>query len=191
MAIPAGLGSQRHAALDLLRAADGYEAGIVRGLAELNGRGSHAAGPGVDEHPLTTLQTCFHVKVEISGGKDLGQRRRLQHVQPRRHRQDLPRGDRDALRVAASGQERADPIAGLYPGHAFPRGQNLSRAFQAQDLARSGRRRISSRALHQVRTVDGGRVHGDQHLANASLRLVDFLPAQTLSLDGNGLHRSP
>ncbi len=131
----------------------------------------------MDEHPLAALEVGLHVKVEIGGGEHLRQCRRLHHVQPRRHRQDLPGRHRDALGVASPGQKRAHFIARTDAGHALPGGHNLARALQTQDVARARRGRVASRPLQQVRTVDGGRMHGDQRLAHAGLGVVDLLPA--------------
>src|SRR5690606_37781989 len=87
--------------------------------------------------------------------------------QARRNRQHVPRIHHHFLGHAAAGQQGADAIPHL-PRTAGAHFGDHPGTFQAEDVAGAGRRRVMSRPLQQVRTVQTGRRHTDTHLTGSA-----------------------
>jgi len=138
----------------------------------------------VHQQRLPGLQVGEQVDVGPDGARGLHQPARVDQVQPVRHRHHLPGGDRDPLRVTATGQQRADPVASRPAGH--PRAQLGDGAgnLQAEVLRRARRRRVGAFPLQQVGAVDPGRGNVHDELTGAGDRIRDLLPGQLIGTTG-------
>ena len=151
----------------------------------------------VDEQLLTVLELAHHEHVRPHRAGDLHQCGRLDEGDAERHGGHLAGRHRDVLGIAAAAEQRADLLAGMQIGDAFADGGDLAGALQAENVTGTGRRVVEAPALHQVRAIEPGRDHPDQHLAGPGLGLgqVDdlegFDPAGVLDDDGTHARTVP
>lgn len=145
----------------------------------LDGRGADATGAALHQQRLALAMRALPqlAAVEHVGPHReivLGQRRRLDVGQPRRHRQHLAKRRRAKLGVAAALHQRTDPIA---RAQAIPvvgvreiAADDFAGHFQARDIGSARRHRIVAGPLEHIGPVHPGSAHADQHLAGLRLR---------------------
>lgn len=92
----------------------------------------------------------------------------------------LTRLDGDVLGVASPGEQGDAGVAHLPADHLLAHFGYLARAFQPENLAGPGRRRVVTLPLQQVGPVDPGGYHLDQHLPGAGLRRLHLAHLQNV-----------
>ena len=121
-------------------------------------------------------KTLFHTVSTVSGrpaASTIGERRGQGHG-----RAFVRHG---VFGIAAAGNQRADPVAGLPARDAFADGFDLAGDFKAQRVGRARRRRIAAGALDKVGTVYPRRVNPDQNLSRSGRGLPDFVQGRACS----------
>ena len=132
---------------------------------QLNRRRADPARPAVHEERLPGLQPSAREDVRPHGEERFRDGGRRDDIEPPRHRQAL-RGRRDAiLGVAAPCDERADLVAHAPIAHLGAPLFDRPRHFEAGNVGRAGRRRISPETLEDVGPIDARGGDLDQHLA--------------------------
>ena len=125
--------------------------------------GPHPAGAGVDQDPLARPQGRLDRQVRERRQVRFGEGGRLDVREAVGGGEQHAGGHRDALGVAAAGQQRVHPVARPPPGGG--RGvEHLAGHLEAEDGAGAGRGRVAARALRQVGAVDAGGAHPHERL---------------------------
>jgi DNA polymerase-4 len=107
--------------LQLLRRAGAAQHGGAQDLAELDGRGAHPAGSGMDQHGLPAGQMAAGHQGVVGGEKRLRNGRRVAEREMIRHRHRFQLVHRDQLGVGPTADQPHDPVTGAPAGHALTR----------------------------------------------------------------------
>lgn len=115
-------------------------------------------------------------------------------IEGSRDGEELRRRHRDLLGVASAGEQRTHSVTDVPVVHALTEFGDDTRAFEAEYLARSWRRRILALPLHQIGAVDGGGGHIDDDLPALRPRVRYLGPAHDLGCaelgEGDCMHGS-
>lgn len=95
-------------------------------------------------------------------------------------------GNHDLLRVSAAGEQRADPVADLPPGHSLADVGDHTGTLESEDLAGSGRWWVQASTLQQVGSVDRGGGNIEENLSGTELRVRLFDPLENFGPTGFG-----
>ena len=117
---------------------------------ELDRHRPDAARPAVHEQRLARPQPGRHEDVAPHRAHDLRQRRGVRERHAVRHRQQLAGRDRDALGVAAAGEQRAHLVARRPVAGAVAHGADGAAALQPEVRRRARRRRVEALPLQDV-----------------------------------------
>src|SRR5690606_16419377 len=166
MTVPAGVRSQRLAILNLLRVSYCDKTWVTKLATELDCRRAHPTGAGMKQHPLTGLQSGFHIQIQPSRGEDLGQCGRFPQTEPLGNRQYLQFRHHHLLRVPSPREQGTDFIAYSKSADVSPYFFNPTAHFQPQHLRGARRRWIVARPLHQIRTVHSSPGNPNAHFVS-------------------------
>ncbi len=178
--------AQRPARLELRRAARGHgHAGAEPG-GQLDRHGADAARPAVHEQRLARSEPRVEHDVRPHCRDDLGQAGRLHEVEAIGHREDVALVDRDELRVAAAGEQRAHAVADAPARRTRADGRDRARHLEPQVRRRACGRRVRALALAEVGAVDAGGGHADQDLSGAGDRIREVGEGEDVGAAGGG-----
>ena len=118
--VDAGVGTKRHAPLQLLGTARGHDHAATVSVRELNRRSAHAAAATVHQHGLAIAQTPAREECVVGGDEHLGNATCVDQVDIVRNAHHLGRAYRDQLCIAAAFDKQHDLVAGGEPSTPGP-----------------------------------------------------------------------
>ncbi len=124
----------------------------------------------MDEEGLALGQPPALEDIRPDGEEGLGHRASLNHGEALWNRQNLRLGRDAVLSITATGHQGTNLIANLVPGATRPHRHDLTCDLQSRNVARAGRRVISSEPLQHVGPIDAGCSYLNQDLVLARLR---------------------
>ncbi len=134
-------------------------------MGQLNCRRADAGRAAVDQQGLTCSQIRAMDQVTPYSEKRFRQCRSLHHGQPFGRRQALPLRCQRVFRVSATIGQCANPVANNIAFNARAYRGNLARHLQPENRRGTGRGRVKTRALNNIRAIDTSSGHADQYFS--------------------------
>ncbi len=136
---------------------------------ELRGGDPDPARGRMDEQPVSFAEPAHQHDARVGGPVVDRNGGALLEAHLRRQRQDVPRGDRAELGMAAEPRRRHYPVTRCARLHPLPHRLDDAGDLVADDGRQRRRIRVHARPRHQVGEVDPRRAHAHAHLAGAGL----------------------
>ena len=145
------------------------------------------------QHCFARLQVGFHIEIDKGRQVDLRQPRRRVKIPTRRDRHQHRLGDGHLFGIAATGQQRTDPVAHLPALNIGAGLGNDAGHFQPDNIGRPWRWRIVTGPLHEISAIERGGMNINQHFICAKGRVGAFTPNEgtigVLGINVDGFHQ--
>lgn len=151
-----------------------------------------SAAAAVDQQRVPAAQSGAHDHIGPDGAGDFRQGCSDSQIHSLGRRKELCRRYCHLLGVSATGKQCAHFVADGPIGDTFAELADDAGAFESEDVARAGWRRVETLALQEVRTVDGGGGDVHQNVPARHFRIGLLRPGHDLGaawlVDSGGVH---
>ena len=178
------VGAELRTRVEFTLAPSGHGNFRAEGAGYLDAHGADAGAAAVNQEHFAFAQRGDVHQVAPHRAGDLRERTGGHDVDTLWDAHHLADGNRDAGRVAATGEQGGDAFADAVEGQRRPDRGDGARALQADDVARPGRRRVFALALQQVCAVYRARRDVDDDLVGTGCRVGGLLPPQGVGSPG-------
>src|SRR5690349_2815105 len=141
----------------------------------------------MDEHPLVASEVCLRDECVVCGDERFGNRAGIIPRHARWNARNRARGHGDELCMRSAARDAEYAISNREAMNVAPNARDLARVLETGDVCgRSRRCRITALALVDVRSVESGRAHANQHVIRARSWGVDVANLEHLRPAGTG-----